>query len=239
MKVYEITERTQLNELENMPVAQKIEPIKMSNPPKAPDATIPRTRDGYTTDDGTTYKQDKYNENIMHVSNDGGTYTFDGNRLIKWTTPKIQGYRQIHDFVRKTIKVDADTTVNAGGEDVIVSTKAVYDLEGNLQNGEELGFSAGGLNVGVSSDKFSMDYVVSDNLSMHISATKGTASDKEMQNIQAMAQDAKGIKGGTQPLQNLAKFVQSVGQNVTFKSPANGTAIPFRQGMEMLGQAGA
>ena len=229
-----------LNEVENMPVAQKIEPIKMSNPPKAPDATIPRTRDGYTTDDGTTYKQDKYDENLMHVSNGGGTYTFDGSRLIKWTTPKIQGYRQIHDFVRKTIKVDADTTVQSPeGADVLVSTKAVYDLEGNLQNGAELGFSAGGLNVGVSSDKFSMDYVVSDNLSMHISATKGTASDKEMQNIQAMAQDAKGIKGGTQPLQNLAKFVQSVGQNVTFKSPADGQAIPFRQGMEMLGQAGA
>ena len=233
MRIVEITQPS-------MPVAQKIEPIKMSNPPKAPDATIPRTRDGYTTKDGTTYKQDKYDENIMHVSNGGGTYTFDGNRLIKWTTPRIAGYRQIHNFVNKTIKVDADTTVKTpqGGE-VVVSTKAVYDLEGNLQNGAELGLSAGGLNVGYTGDTWKMDYVVSDNLSMHISAKRGTASEEEMQNMQAMAQDAKGVRGGTQPLQNLAKVVQSAGQNVTFKSPANGNAIPFSQGMKMLSQVGA
>ena len=212
----------------------------MSQPPKAPDATIPRSRNGHTTEDGTTYKQDKYNENLMHVSNGGGTYTFDGDRLIKWTTPKIAGYRQIHDFVRKTIKVDANTTVKSPeGADVLVSTKAIYDLDGNLQNGEELGLSYGGIKVGLNKDTFTMAYTVSDNLSMHISATRGTASDKEMQNIQAMAQDAKGVKGTTQPLQDLAKIVKSAGQSVTFKSPANGAAIPYNQGVEMLKQAGA
>jgi len=233
MRIVEITQPS-------MPVAQKIKPMKLQDPPKAPDATIPRWRDGYSTKDGTTYKQDKYNDNIMHVSDGGGTYTFDGDRLIKWTTPRIAGYRQIHDFVNKTIKVDADTTVKTpqGGE-VVVSTKAVYDLEGNLQNGAELGLSAGGLNVGYTGDTWKMDYVVSDNLSMHISAKRGTASEEEMQNMQAMAQDAKGVRGGTQPLQNLAKVVQSAGQNVTFKSPANGNAIPFSQGMKMLSQVGA
>ena len=233
MKMYEITE------VKNMPVAQKIKPMELQDPPKAPDATIPRWRDGYSTEDGTVYKQDKYNDNIMHVSDGGGTYTFDGDRLIKWTTPKIMGYRQIHDFVNKTIKVDSDTTIDTGDGEVVVSTKAIYDLEGNLKNGGELGLSAGGLNVGVGGDKFSMNYVVSDNLSMHISATRGKASDKEMQNIQAMAQDAKGVKGTAKPLQDLAKIVKSAGGNITFKSPANGQAIPFSKGMEMLGQVGA
>ena len=240
MKVYEITERTQLNELENMPVAQKIEPIKMSNPPKAPDATIPRTRDGYTTDDGTTYKQDKYNENIMHVSNDGGTYTFDGNRLIKWTTPKIQGYRQIHDFVRKTIKVDADTTVDAGGEDVLVSTKAIYDLEGNLQNGAELGFSAGDLGVGLSDKQLNIDYTISDNLSIHARAprnTKNIDSKTQQQLAQRVAKTQSGdVSQGN--LLAMANLFRKAGADFTFKSPANGPAIPFNQGVEMLRQAG-
>mgnify|MGYP001157538416 FL=1 len=83
-----------IQEAEN-PAPEKIKPIKMSRPPKAPDATIPRSRDGHTKSDGTMYKQDKYNDNIMHVSNGGGTYTFDGARLIKWKTPKIKGYSQI------------------------------------------------------------------------------------------------------------------------------------------------
>ena len=44
---------------------------------KAPDATINSKRDGYTKKDGTTYKQDKFEDNLMHVSDGGGTYTFD------------------------------------------------------------------------------------------------------------------------------------------------------------------
>jgi len=241
MKVYEITERTQLNELENMPVAQKIEPIKMSNPPKAPDATIPRTRDGYTTDDGTTYKQDKYNENLMHVSNGGGTYTFDGNRLVKWTTPKIAGYRQIHDFVQKTIKVDADTTVQSPeGGDVLVSTKAVYDLEGNLQNGGELGLSHGGLGVGLSDKQLKVDYVISDKLSIHTRAPRNVKNidpETQKQLVQAVAKTQSGdVSQGN--LLSMANLFRKAGANFTFKSPANGPAIPFNQGVEMLRQAG-
>ena len=224
-----------VTEVKNMPVAKKIEPVPMPTPPKAPDATIPRSRDGYVTDDGVQYKQDKYDENIMHVSGGFGTFTYDGNRVIKWTTPRLNGYSQIHDLINKTITVDADTTVKSPeGADVVVSTKAIYDLDGNLKDGGELGMSLGDVNVGMNKDTFTMGYTISDNLSMHVSATRGKASDKEMQNIQAMAQDAKGFKGTKQPLVDLAKMVKSAGGNITFKSPANQGAIPYNQGMKML-----
>ena len=229
MKIFEIIEA-------KPPVAKKIKPLKMPTPPKAPDATIPRTRDGYTTDNGITYKQDKYDENIMHISTGGGDYTFDGNRLIKWTSPRLQGYRQIHDFVRKTIKVDADTTVDAGGEDVLVSTKAVYDLEGNLQNGGELGFSAGGVGVSLG-DELKVDQVIGDNLSLHIRFDPNKKpSERQVQALKTMQQKAQG--GSKQPLIDLALMSKNAGANVTFKSPENGPAIPFNQGVEMLRQAG-
>ena len=222
-----------------MPVAQKIKPMKLQDPPKAPDATIPRWRDGYSTKDGTTYKQDKYNDNIMHVSDGGGTYTFDGDRLIKWTTPKIAGYRQIHDFVQKTIKVDADTTVQSPeGAEVVVSTKAVYDLEGNLQNGGELGLSYGGVGVGLSDKQLNIDYVISDNLSIHARAPRNTNIDPKTK--QQLAQVVAKTQSGDMSQGNLlamANAFRKAGASITFKSPANGPAIPFNQGVEMLKQA--
>lgn len=225
-----------IDEAEKPGIAQKIKPMKLQDPPKAPDATIPRWRDGYSTEDGTVYKQDKYNDNIMHVSDGGGTYTFDGDRLIKWTTPKIMGYRQIHDFVNKTIKVDADTTVNTGDGEVVVSTKAVYDLEGNLQNGGELGFSAGGVGVSLG-DELKVDQVIGDNLSLHIRFDPNKKpSERQVQALKTMQQKAQG--GSKQPLIDLASSARQVGASVTFKSPANGQAIPYRQGMELLRQAG-
>lgn len=233
MRIFEVTQPT-------MPVAQKIEPIKMSNPPKAPDSTIPRTRDGYTTKDGTTYKQDKYDENIMHVSNGGGTYTFDDSRLIKWTTPKIQGYRQIHDFVQKTIKVDSDTTVKSPeGADVVISTNAVYDLEGNLQNGGELGISLGGASTGISDKELKLNFVISNNLSIHARAPRNTNIDPETK--KQLAQVVAKTKSGDMSQGNLlamANAFRKAGASITFKSPANGTAIPFNQGVEILRQAG-
>ena len=233
MKIYEITE------VKNMPVAQKIKPMELQDPPKAPDATIPRSRDGYSAEDGTVYKQDKYNDNIMHVSDGGGTYTFDGDRLIKWTTPKIMGYRQIHDFVNKTIKVDSDTTVDTGDGEVVVSTKAIYDLKGNLKNGGELGMRSGGLGVGLSDKKLNIDYTISDNLSIHARAPRNTNIDPETQ--KQLTQIGAKIQSGDVSQGNLlamANLFRKAGANFTFKSPANGPAIPFSQGVEMLKDVG-
>ena len=234
MKIYEITE------VKNMPVAQKIKPVPMPTPPKAPDATIPRSRDGYVTDDGTVYKQDRYNENLMHVSNGGGTYTFDDSRLIKWTTPKIAGYRQIHDLVRKTIKVDSDTTVNTGDGEVVISTNAIYDLNGNLKNGGELGMRSGGLGVGLSDKQLNIDYTISDNLSIHARAprnTKNIDSKTQQQLTQMVAKTQSGdMSQGN--LLTMANLFRKAGAKFTFKSPANGSAIPFSQGVEMLKDVG-
>ena len=238
--VGETVEERNVTEVKNMPVAQKIEPVPMPTPPKAPDATIPRSRDGYVTDDGVQYKQDKYDENIMHVSGGFGTFTYDGNRVIKWTTPKLNGYSQIHDLINKTITVDADTTVKSPqGADVVVSTKAIYDLDGNLQNGGELGMRSGGLGVGLSDKKINIDYTISDNLSIHARAPRNTNMDPETQ--KQLTQISAKIQSGNVSQGNLlamANLFRKAGANFTFKSPANGPAIPFNQGVEMLKDVG-
>ena len=235
MKIYEITE------VKNMPVAQKIKPVPMPTPPKAPDATIPRSRDGYVTDDGIQYKQDKYDENIMHVSGGFGTFTYDGSRVIKWTTPRLNGYRQIHDLVRKTIKVDANTTVKSPeGAEVVVSTNAIYDLDCNLQNGGELGMRYGGLGIGLSDKQLNIDYTISDNLSIHARAprnTKNIDSKTQQQLTQMVAKTQSGdMSQGN--LLTMANLFRKAGAKFTFKSPANGSAIPFSQGVEMLKDVG-
>lgn len=229
-----------IQEAENPAVAKKITPLKMTNPPKAPDATIPRTRDGHTTDDGTMYKQDKYDENIMHVSNGGGTYTFDGSRIIKWITPRIKGYRQIHNFVQSTIKVDANTTIQTDDGPVMLSTDAVYDLQGNLKDAGAYRTSSGGLGFSVGADKMKMDYVISNNLSIHISGSaKGPAADKaspkQIKDINNFI--PKSEKEAFKQLIALANKAIKLGGKVTFKSPANQGAIPYRQGINMLTQA--
>ena len=233
MGVQDTVPAESLEEKANPAVAQKIKPLKMPTPPRAPDATIPRTRDGYTTDNGITYKQDKFNEKIMHVSTGGGDYTFDGSRLIKWTTPNIQGYRQIHNFMNKTIKVDANTTVKTKDGEVLISTNAVYDLQGNLKNAGELGVSNAGLGISVG-DEMKMDYTISDNLSMHIQSTpKSKPSDKQIQAFKTMQQKAS---SSNQQLIDIASMARKIGASVTFKSPANAGAIPFNQGIKMLKQ---
>ena len=260
-KGYQIPQQKPVNELENMPVAQKIEPIKMSNPPKAPDSTIPRTRDGYTTKDGTTYKQDKYDENIMHVSNGGGTYTFDGSRLIRWKTPKIKGYSQIHDFIKSTITVDANTSVTTKNPDFgqkpadaeilkkngidlststsVIDTNAVYDLKGNLIDKGEMGIRSGGASTGISDKEIKLNFVISNNLSIHARAPRNTNIDPKTK--QQLAQLVAKTQSGDMSQGNLlatANAFRKAGASITFKSPANGTAIPFNQGVEMLRQAG-
>ena len=145
---------------------QTIKPLKMGTPPKAPDTTIPRTRTGHTTNDGVTYKQDKYNQNIMHVTTGGGTYSFDGARLIKWSSPKVAGYRQIHDLVQKTITLDATTQVG----DVGITQGAVYDMQGKLVKGtSSTGFSSGDLAVKVSDkDGFNLAYYITDQVQFRV-----------------------------------------------------------------------
>lgn len=161
MKIQELFE----NRAGSLP--QQIKPIKMPTPPKAPDATTPV---GRTTDTGVSYKQDKYNPKLITVSNASGDYTFDGQRLVRWITPLPQ-YKQIHDFVKKTITVDANTTVkSANGADVTVNQKAVYDMQGNLKQGSQsMGMQAGGLGVRVSDkDGFNISYTISDVLQFRI-----------------------------------------------------------------------
>ena len=249
-----------IQEAEN-PAPEKIKPIKMSRPPKAPDATIPRSRDGHTKSDGTMYKQDKYNDNIMHVSNGGGTYTFDGARLIKWKTPKIKGYSQIHDFIKNTITVDANTSVTTKNPDFgqspadaellkkngidlststsVVDTNAVYDLKGNLIDKGEVGIKSGGFGVSAGADKLKINYVISDNLSIHIAGSSKGAVGISPEQIKAVKAKAKQAMNGalSQPLIALATETRKLGAKVTFKSPANQGAIPFNQGIQMLKKA--
>lgn len=127
-----------LNEVQDT-LPDKIKVMKPQNPPKAPDATIPISRNGYTTDDGTTYKQDKYNDNLVHVSDGGGDYTFDGARIVKWKTPRMKGLQYTYDYVQRKIIVNFDTDVKAqdptqvgtGTGNVSLGQSATYDFKGN------------------------------------------------------------------------------------------------------------
>ena len=233
---------------------KKIKPIKMSQPPKAPDATIPRSRDGHTKSDGTMYKQDKYNDNIMHVSNGGGTYTFDGSRLIRWKTPKINGYSQIHDFIKSTITVDANTSVTTKNPDfgqkpadaeilkkngidlststTVVDTNAVYDLKGNLIDKGEVGVSMGGLGVSQSDKNFKINYNVSPNLSMHIVADRKPVTPKVKQSMDAIVKSPN--KDGTvSDLIKIPMIAKKAGAKVIFKN-SQGQSVPYDQAIAML-----
>lgn len=122
----------------------KIEVRKPQNPPKAPDATIPRNRNGYTKDDGTVYKQDKYNDNIMHVSDGSGTYTFDDARLIKWQTSMIDGLKYTYDYVQRKIKLDYSTIHKTDDGESLIDQSAMYDMKGNKIEGSESTSVSGG-----------------------------------------------------------------------------------------------
>ena len=243
-----------IEESENTIVPQKIKPIKMSQPPKAPDATIPRSRDGHTKSDGTMYKQDKYNDNIMHVSNGGGTYTFDGARLIKWKTPKIKGYSQIHDFIKSTITVDANTSVTTKNPDFgqspadaellkkngidlststsVVDTNAVYDLKGNLIDKGEMGIRSGGLGVSQSDKNFKINYNVSPNLSMHIVADRKPVTPKVKQSMDAIVKSPN--KDGTvSDLIKIPMMAKKAGAKVIFKN-SQGQSVPYDQAIAMM-----
>ena len=125
-----------------------IKVMKPTNPPKPPDATIPRSRDGYTAKNGTTYVQDKYDEKLMHVTNGGGTYTFDGSRMIKWQTPRIQGLKFIYDYVQNKIYLDSKNEVDIDDGSVNIDQLAAYDMKGNLiKDSGSIGVGAGGFSV--------------------------------------------------------------------------------------------
>ena len=143
---------------DNLP--DKIKVMKPQNPPKAPDATIPVSRSGYTAKDGTTYVQDKYDEDKVHVSNGGGTYTFVDSRMIMWKTPAIKGIQYIYDYVQRKIKLnfttDVDpkmpgegpTTVGTGRGDVNLGQSAMYDFKGNkIADSGTIDAGAGGFSV--------------------------------------------------------------------------------------------
>jgi len=139
----------------------KIKVIKPQNPPKAPDATIPISRNGYTTDDGITYKQDKYDDKLVHVSDGGGDYTFDGARIVKWKTPRIGGLQYIYDYVLRKITVNFDTDalvpqpgsnepiqIGTGKGDTNIGQSATYDFKGNkIADSGSVEVGAGGLSL--------------------------------------------------------------------------------------------
>ena len=95
----------QKNEAVGDTLPDKIKVLKPQNPPKAPDATIPVNRTGYTADDGTTYVQDKYDDNKVHVSNGGGKYTFVDGRMTMWKTPAIKGLEYTYDYVQRKMQI--------------------------------------------------------------------------------------------------------------------------------------
>ena len=213
-----------------------IKVMKPINPPKAPDSTIPRTRDGYTKKDGTTYTQDKYDEKLMHVSDGGGTYTFNGARMIKWQTPRFKGLQFIYDYVQRKIYMDAQNTVDIKDGTANIDQLAAYDMKGNLIPGSgSLSTGAGGFNTSISKDKFSLDYQISDGLSVHIT---GDSNKKPGPEAKKMLKDmlAKAKAGENISLSDAMTKFKNANAKVQFRML--GKAIPFRQGIKQLQQAG-
>ena len=141
----------------------------MPTPPEAPNSNTP---DG-TSDNGTSIKTTK--DGNRTVSSGAGTYTFspDG-KLLKYDTPKIKGYSQTHDLVKKTVTVNANTPVtmtkdfgnlsqadrdtlkkndpNFDKTTTVIDQKATYDMSGKLISKDHTGVKSGGVSIGIGGD---------------------------------------------------------------------------------------
>ena len=212
-----------------------IKVMKPTNPPKAPDATIPRTRSGHTKKDGTTYIQDKYDDKLMHVRDGGGTYTFDDSRMIKWQTPRIKGLKFIYDYVQRKIYLDAKNEVDIKDGPVNVDQLAAYDMKGNLIQGSgSLGIGAGGMRVSMDKDKLSIKYNMGAGLTVHATGSRNKKPSPEAQKL------LKTALGKVQAGENInftdaLSKLDKAGATVQFRYMGKG--IPFRQGVEMLKKA--
>jgi len=212
-----------------------IKVMKPINPPKAPDATIPRTRDGYTKKDGTTYIQDKFEDNLMHVSDGGGTYTFDGSRMIKWQTPRIKGLKFIYDYVQNKIYMDAKNEVDIKDGTVNVDQLAAYDMKGNLiPDSGSLGIGAGGMRVSLDKDKMSIKYNMGAGLTVHATGSTNKKPSPEAQKLLKFAL-GKAKAGENVNFTDMLGKIDKAGAKVQFRYM--GKNIPFKQGVEMLNKA--
>ena len=209
-----------------------IKVMKPINPPKAPDSTIPRTRDGYTKKDGTTYIQDKFEDNLIHVSDGGGTYTFDGSRMIKWQTPRIKGLKFIYDYVQNKIYMDAKNEVDIKDGTVNVDQLAAYDMKGNLiPNSGSLGIGAGGMRVSLDKDKMSMKYNMGAGLTVHATGSTNKKPSPEAQKLLKFTL-GKAKAGENVNFTDMLGKIDKAGAKVQFRYM--GKNIPFKQGVEML-----
>jgi len=211
---------------------EKIKVMKPINPPKPPDATIPKTRDGHTKNDGTTYVQDKYDDKLMHVSDGGGTYTFNGSRMIKWQTPRIKGLKFIYDYVKNKIYLDAHNTVDLKDGNVGLDQLAAYDMKGNLIPGSgAISVGAGGLKMGLDKDKLSIDYRIADGLSVHVTGNRNNKPSPEAKKY--LKDMVAKVKAGEEIAfaDSMAKF-KDLGAKVQFRM--SGKAVPFKQGLAKL-----
>ena len=214
---------------------KKIKVMKPINPPKAPDATIPRSRDGHTTKDGTSYKQDKYEDNLMHVSDGGGTYTFDGSRMVKWQTPRIKGLKFIYDYVQNKIYLDSKNEVNIKDGAVNVDQLAAYDMKGNLIPGSgSLGVGAGGFSTNIDKDKMSINYSMGAGLTVHVTGSRNKKPSPEAQKLLKFAL-GKAKAGENVDFTDMLGKIDKAGASVQFRHM--GKNIPFKQGVEMLNKA--
>ena len=212
-----------------------IKVMKPINPPKAPDSTIPRSRDGYTKKDGTTYIQDKYEDKLIHVSDGGGTYTFDGSRMIKWQTPRIKGLKFIYDYVQNKIYMDAKNEVDIKDGPVNVDQLAAYDMKGNLIQGSgSLGIGAGGMRVSMDKDKLSIKYNMGAGLTVHATGSTNKKPSPEAQKLLKFAL-GKAKAGENVNFTDMLGKIDKAGAKVQFRYM--GKNIPFKQGIEMLNKA--
>ena len=148
---------------------QKIDVVKMPQPPQAPTTDTPDGTDENGTRINTTPKGNR------SVKNGGGTYIFTPQgKLMLYMSPKIGGLQQTHNLIKKTVTVNFGTAVDQGDGDVNIDQKATYDMQGNLISDDNLSMNRGDLSVGLDKDDgISMNYRVNSNTTVGANSRRG------------------------------------------------------------------
>jgi len=150
---------------------KKIKISKMPTPPKAPTADTP---DG-TSDDGVRIKTTA--KGNRSVSSGAGTYIFSPQgKLMLYMTPKIGGLQQTHNLQKQTVTVNFGT----GIDNVNVSQKGTYDMQGNLVSADNTNMSSGGVAIDIDKEKGStLDYRLSDKKKVSVNSKTGLSVGEE------------------------------------------------------------
>lgn len=199
---------------------------KMPTPPKMP--TGPDGVDDNGAETGTDKNGNRF------VSMGSGTFYFNqAGKVIKWNPPQmINGLSQSYDYVKKVIKVK----YNMPTGDANIEKTATYGMDGKLISGDSLGISSGGISLKMDKKQTTINYRISDRLTVHATGTK--AKEIKPEHKKLLKDAIKSAKRGDIkiPLSVSYQKLKDAGLRVQFRD--QGKNIPFKQAIALLQKAG-